>query len=201
MTLSAEDPRPAAGDDTPPGPGTRGGRGGTEGHEKGPAKDAHEPVAGWAFMMRPLRRKAGKSSSPSGSSAIPNTVATTDSSPEDDYDSAQNKGSGYGLTHSETLHEVTSEDGLLPEHQVQGRAAGNSDSNNDAQHQGSAPGNGALAGEGPDFKVYKRRWFGVVQLVLLNTIVSWDVSSLPSAPASRAGDGSEISPILLHSAC
>lgn len=28
------------------------------------------------------------------------------------------------------------------------------------------------------FKVYKRRWFGLAQLVLLNIVVSWDVSSL-----------------------
>lgn len=28
------------------------------------------------------------------------------------------------------------------------------------------------------FKVYKRRWFGLGQLVLLNIVVSWDVSSL-----------------------
>jgi hypothetical protein len=27
-----------------------------------------------------------------------------------------------------------------------------------------------------NFKVYKRRWFGLAQLVLLNTVVSWDVS-------------------------
>jgi FLVCR family MFS transporter 7 len=26
------------------------------------------------------------------------------------------------------------------------------------------------------FKVYKRRWFGLAQLVLLNIVVSWDVS-------------------------
>ena len=26
------------------------------------------------------------------------------------------------------------------------------------------------------YKVYKRRWFGLMQLVLLNIIVSWDVS-------------------------
>jgi FLVCR family MFS transporter 7 len=26
------------------------------------------------------------------------------------------------------------------------------------------------------FKVYKRRWFGLAQLVLLNAVVSWDVS-------------------------
>lgn len=28
------------------------------------------------------------------------------------------------------------------------------------------------------YKVYKRRWFGLVQLVLMNIIVSWDVSRL-----------------------
>lgn len=27
------------------------------------------------------------------------------------------------------------------------------------------------------WKVYKRRWFGLLQLVLLNVVVSWDVSS------------------------
>lgn len=29
-----------------------------------------------------------------------------------------------------------------------------------------------------EFRVYKRRWFGLFQLVLLNIIVSWDVSQL-----------------------
>lgn len=26
-----------------------------------------------------------------------------------------------------------------------------------------------------EYRVYKRRWFGLVQLILLNIIVSWDV--------------------------
>lgn len=30
---------------------------------------------------------------------------------------------------------------------------------------------------GVEYKVYKRRWFGLLQLTLLNIIVSWDVSS------------------------
>jgi FLVCR family MFS transporter 7 len=29
------------------------------------------------------------------------------------------------------------------------------------------------------FKVYKRRWFGLAQLVLLNVVISWDVSYRP----------------------
>ena len=35
-----------------------------------------------------------------------------------------------------------------------------------------------LLGDNSDtqFRVYKRRWFGLIQLVLLNIVVSWDVS-------------------------
>ena len=29
-----------------------------------------------------------------------------------------------------------------------------------------------------DYKVYKMRWFGLMQLVLLNIVVSWDVSCI-----------------------
>ena len=32
-----------------------------------------------------------------------------------------------------------------------------------------------VVGEGRVYKTYKRRWFGLVQLVLLNIVVSWDV--------------------------
>lgn len=40
-------------------------------------------------------------------------------------------------------------------------------------------GGGGGAGE-RTYKVYKRRWFGLAQLTLLNIIVSWDVSCAPS---------------------
>lgn len=39
-----------------------------------------------------------------------------------------------------------------------------------------SPGEVNEDGTYPLYKVYKRRWFGVVQLTLLNIIVSWDVS-------------------------
>jgi hypothetical protein len=48
------------------------------------------------------------------------------------------------------------------------------------------------------FKVYKRRWFGLMQLVLLNVVVSWDVcvilqyfllSSAFSSPPAKLHDG------------
>lgn len=37
------------------------------------------------------------------------------------------------------------------------------------------------------FKVYRRRWFGLAQLVLLNVVVSWDVSRQPMDPNAKSG--------------
>ena len=48
-------------------------------------------------------------------------------------------------------------------------AQGRSNGNVVAQHQ-------HVPGRTLRFKVYKRRWFGLLQLTLLNIIVSWDVS-------------------------
>lgn len=39
---------------------------------------------------------------------------------------------------------------------------------------------------GGEYKVYKRRWFGLVQLTLLNIIVSWDVSGFSVVDGSRS---------------
>lgn len=43
-----------------------------------------------------------------------------------------------------------------------------------------------LPPSGPAYRVYKRRFWGLAQLVLLNIIVSWDVRC-PPAPAFRGG--------------
>jgi hypothetical protein len=53
----------------------------------------------------------------------------------------------------------------------------------DGEPSTAAPGDEVReSGEGGEvaheYKVYKRRWFGLVQLTLLNIIVSWDVSAL-----------------------
>lgn len=47
-------------------------------------------------------------------------------------------------------------------------------------------GEGALESvpDGRAYRTYKRRWFGLVQLVLLNIVVSWDVS-LPLPPYTK----------------
>ncbi|KAI0553872.1 major facilitator superfamily domain-containing protein [Xylaria curta] len=39
---------------------------------------------------------------------------------------------------------------------------------------GGAAGNGGDDGSGTAYKVYKRRWFGLAQLTLINIVVSWD---------------------------
>jgi hypothetical protein len=41
------------------------------------------------------------------------------------------------------------------------------------------------------FKVYKRRWFGLAQLVLLNVVVSWDVSCFRFHQSCIYHDGNE----------
>lgn len=58
----------------------------------------------------------------------------------------------------------------------------------------TAPGDGGQRGAGGQesvqtYKVYKRRWFGLVQLTLLNIIVSWDVSGPQYHDATRPPDG------------
>lgn len=67
------------------------------------------------------------------------------------------------------LTEVTSNDGLLSEEDgVTGAGRG---------AEGGVSANGVIAPGVVAYKVYKRRWFGLFQLALLNIIVSWDVST------------------------
>ena len=166
MTQPIEDPRPAL-DSVGPQDQTDVGV-----QEKGESKDGS--VAGWAFMMRPLRRKAGRASETASATltkagSSKGEEVRVHSTEQDDLEAAPSKGSGHDVLHTETLREVTSEDELLPEN--------HGDGNDRALQDGDALEGGPVAANGSQFKVYKRRWFGVVQLVLLNTIVSWDVST------------------------
>lgn len=55
------------------------------------------------------------------------------------------------------------------------------------EHPGSAEVGDAGAdasvvnGQVHEYRTYKRRWFGLVQLTLMNIVVSWDVSQSPLA--------------------
>lgn len=134
-------------------------------HSKG------ETVPGWSFMTRPLRKKGGKPSETTTGTEEINGQAGDDCRASQ----TQSKDSSYELEQSDTLREVTSEDELLPEEEGTSTARGGQQHDQQGQQYDRAP-----PGEGcgrPRYKVYKRRWFGVVQLVLLNTIVSWDVSA------------------------
>ncbi len=73
------------------------------------------------------------------------------------------------------LTEVTSNDGLLGEEEDAAAAAAGR-----GVEGGAAAANGVIAHGGATYKVYRRRWFGLFQLALLNIIVSWDVSSCAS---------------------
>lgn len=79
------------------------------------------------------------------------------------------------------LEQVRSNEELLREEDGEERAW-------DTGRYGEGVGEGRVAGMAGGeevFKVYKRRWFGLAQLVLLNVVVSWDVSTFLS---SRIGD-------------
>lgn len=79
------------------------------------------------------------------------------------------------------LAELNSGDDLLPDEEEAGTrrggtAAHGTDGAADQRLRGESLERRTTGSNGGTFKVYKRRWFGLVQLVLLNIIVSWDVS-------------------------
>jgi MFS transporter, FLVCR family, MFS-domain-containing protein 7 len=151
-----------------------------------PANDKVEPEpvpGGWTFLrtmkMRGLKgRSSGSAAAPSAEvSNVSNGKSSISSKDNDELKVTQTNGSGDGpggVGEIEALHEVRSDDELL------GGEAGASPPSRPAGTQvgGNLAGEGSEVPGGRVYKVYKRRWFGLVQLVLLNIIVSWDVSSL-----------------------
>lgn len=150
--------------------------------------------AGWT-IMHPLRTRAmgsGKSKKGATTANATNTngEAVVRSSSEEDADGKKDlktmatngTGASRGVGEIEVLTDMRSDDGLLEEEER--------DSGVPAERAGGhATGLDGVNGRGGDghvdatvYKVYKRRWFGLVQLVLLNIVVSWDVSSLPRTP-------------------
>ncbi|KAH8812009.1 major facilitator superfamily domain-containing protein [Xylogone sp. PMI_703] len=126
-----------------------------------------EVLPGWTRIISPFRRKMVRSSSSSGSG--------------EDPESSQNPLERVD-THSsidgdiELLSEVRSDDQLLgPKGNEQGAGAADMKKNIDVRASNADDGGADTSnGEIIEYKVYKRRWFGLFQLVLLNIIVSWD---------------------------
>lgn len=144
-----------------------------------------ESLPGWT-IMRPLRKRGNKanagatkvdaSANGNGTKGIADgDLKVTETN--DTNDSSDRVGQ------VEALHDLRSDDELLGEDdEGQGRATrenGNPGDHTLQSNDGTAEERAVNGGGG--YKVYKRRWFGLVQLVLLNIIVSWDVSSQPYA--------------------
>ena len=114
------------------------------------------------------------------------TALRTDEDPREDGrfpDTDDVAGAGVELRHSRSP--VLKEPGnILREHEARESAEGGA--------------------EVHEYRVYKRRWFGLVQLTLLNIIVSWDVSYMlyySRAPFERGAAGRPIRPVAPRYRC
>ncbi|TVY90548.1 Solute carrier family 49 member A3 [Lachnellula willkommii] len=158
-----------------------------------------ETVPGWTIMrplrMRGLKGSGGNSRTNTGSGTGTGTGGgvdgdergvdrdangngNADRKEDPDFKVTETNGSGDGdggrrEGDMEILSQVRSDDELLGEEEEEER-----------QRQRVSNSNGGAGGTGLDgtaeeentveYKVYRRRWFGLVQLVLLNIVVSWD---------------------------
>jgi FLVCR family MFS transporter 7 len=151
---------------------------------------------GFSFLrtmkMRTLKNRGSAASAPPNDSNVSNGNASgsgIDSKHNDELKVTQSNGSGDGLQgigEIEPLHEVRSDDELLGDEE-----RGSAPQEPRTQEDGN---NGTEAVDGTGervYKVYKRRWFGLVQLVLLNIIVSWDVSSPLKSSQSQSTTNAE----------
>jgi len=127
-----------------------------------------ETLPGWT-IMRPLKMRGLKSK---GGARHSNGIADGVDRKGDLKTTQTNvtNGSGDGpggVGEVEALHEIRSDDELLGSDD-EGTSPRGVNADNGADDDGT------ITSSETEFKVYKRRWFGLVQLVLLNIIVSWD---------------------------
>ena len=121
--------------------------------------ESAETVPGWT-IMRPLKRNnLGEQSTAKGNGTSKVTRVETNSS-------------GDGIGEVEPMNDLRSDDGLLEDDNDPARRPQGS---RHAFHHGNDEQNNGTGGM-REYKVYKRRYFGLFQLVLLNIVVSWDVS-------------------------
>jgi FLVCR family MFS transporter 7 len=128
--------------------------------------------------MRPLRMKAmGRAKKPAegANGAVTERRSGGEEREGDNRDlkGITTNGTASSAGDLEGLTEMTSNDELLDD--GEGRTP----------RDGGAAEDAAAATSTTVYKVYKRRWFGLVQLVLLNIIVSWDVSQQGHAITRR----------------
>ena len=127
--------------------------------KKTPKAHGDSILPGWT-IMRPLRMKAmGRAKKPTenGNGTVSERASGSDEGGNRDIKGVTTNGTASSTGDLEVLTTMRSDDDLL-------------DNDDDAPREPTTGTDGVV------YKVYKRRWFGLVQLVLLNIIVSWDVS-------------------------
>jgi hypothetical protein len=141
---------------------------------------------GWTIML-PVMKNGNKRG---GVSTTSTNVDSDESKASGDIRVAETKDNGDARGEAVPLEEVRSNDELLGEEEDEERHHATREDGipRDRSLQindraGTVDGVGNERGE---YKVYKRRWFGLLQLVLLNIIVSWDVS-FPPLPTLHGG--------------
>jgi MFS transporter, FLVCR family, MFS-domain-containing protein 7 len=143
-----------------------------------------ETLPGWT-IMRPLKmrglKKGGKNTATSvnegSANGNGNARSSADRKEDRDLKVTETNGSGDGrggIGQMDVLSEVRSDDELLGDEGGDGQRVPGRDNSAGTGLDGTAEENDVVV-----YKVYKRRWFGLVQLALLNIIVSWDVSAFP----------------------
>ncbi|KAG9240867.1 major facilitator superfamily domain-containing protein [Calycina marina] len=119
------------------------------------------------MMMRPLKKRTANK--PEANATTVYVVAgTAESDDKMDSNMRITETNGNMGGEAENPHDLRSDDGLLKgEDEV---ATGD----RDASHKGAGLDGVSAENIGRKYKTYKRRWFGLFQLVLLNIVVSWD---------------------------
>ena len=116
--------------------------------------------------------------------------------PDTDDKPTDNQISTMGAAKSSSWRELKEEDRAGRDIELPSRTR-----SRDGTDAGAEPGEGEGAALGAtaqrrgdmEYRVYRRRWFGLIQLTLLNIIVSWDVSPpCPNIPRRRDAEANHV---------
>lgn len=119
--------------------------------------DEEAPPAGWMRLKNMGRnKKGGVRRLKDDAKHLSEVVTSSSAHGSGDYSAFQENGARDGLLYTDNPNEERGPEQLEPNTSIPTGAQG----------------------DGVVYKVYKRRWFGLIQLVLLNIIVSWDVSTV-----------------------
>jgi len=149
------------------------------GHDKD-KKPSGGTLPGWTMIMRPLKKKKGRGTLDAATTVTANSGGSgiaNDDKTNGELEITNTQGSSLaGVGEVETLNELRSDDGLLEnDEELQPARDRNALYSGDGAGSADAGQSVGRVGTG-QYRTYKRRWFGLFQLVLLNIVVSWDVS-------------------------